>query len=349
MNKNDKNRFSLKKIYYVYWITFLVVSVSFIIFDINKYIIIFVYFFMVLCFLSCIRKKIIEFVDIIEEILEQIMVDGKILDIKDSLENDDLFSRIIHSLRKLCNMYYAKENILREEKGKIESMVSDIAHQIKTPITNIKMYLDILLKKIDHSEDTLRTSNIILSQVNKLEFLIQSMLKLSELETGIIELNTEETIVQTSIGRALESILLLAQKKNIGVNVFGDLKTQIYCDNKWTTEALFNILDNAVKYTNENGIIDIRVDRSGIYTCICISDNGIGISKENKPKIFQRFFRIKDTGYMDGVGIGLSLAREIVMKQRGYISVKSEKGIGSEFSVFLPESRLAMGDKNEKM
>ena len=174
-------------------------------------------------------------------------------------------------------------------------------------------------------------------QVDKLDFLIQSMIKTSRLEVGIIQLEPRQCSIYDTLANTLGSIFLMAESKHINIAV--DCKegmTAIH-DRKWTEEAIFNILDNAVKYTKENGKIDITVTELSAYIKIEIKDNGIGIDEKNHGLIFKRFYRHPEVHSIDGIGIGLYLAREIITLQEGYIKLISKVGEGSTFSVFLPK------------
>ena len=173
------------------------------------------------------------------------------------------------------------------------------------------------------------------SQLDKLDFLMQAMIKTSRLETGVISLEKKSQPLYDTLAVALGGILLNAEKKQINVQVDCPESLIVSHDRKWTGEALFNILDNAVKYTPEGGQIRVSVESWEMYVKIDITDTGIGISEQHQGAIFKRFYREDIVHDVDGIGIGLYLAREIVTLQGGYIRVTSEVGKGSTFSVFL--------------
>ncbi|MPN18441.1 Sensor histidine kinase ResE [bioreactor metagenome] len=177
------------------------------------------------------------------------------------------------------------------------------------------------------------------SQINKLDFLMQAMVKMSRLETGVITLSVSPAPIYNTVGLALAGIVLSAEEKNIEVAVDCAPTLVVPHDKKWTEEALFNLLDNAVKYTPPGGKISVTVERWEMATKIDITDTGKGIPEQDIAQIFKRFYREDDVRDVDGVGIGLYLCREIISKQGGYIQVKSEVGKGSTFSVFLPNER----------
>lgn len=219
-----------------------------------------------------------------------------------------------------------------EEKAKIKTLIADISHQTKTPVSNILLYSE-LLSECDLSDTEKDYANRIFSQSEKLSFLITSLVKLSRLETGIIALSPKEN----GIAPMLRDIVVQAQAKadEKGLSLIlecGDEKAVF--DEKWTNEAVWNIVDNALKYT-DNGGVRISVKEYEMFVCIEISDTGRGIPESEQAQIFSRFYRSETTSSEEGVGIGLYLARQIISAENGYIKVMSEVGKGSTFSVFL--------------
>ena len=228
---------------------------------------------------------------------------------------------------------------VQEEKQSIQEMISDISHQVKTPLTNLKMYNSTLLERQLAPEKEREFHKLMETQIDKLDFLMQAMVKMSRLETGLIALSVSPAPIYDTIGLALAGIERSAEKKQIGVTVSCDSGLIVPHDKKWTAEALFNILDNAVKYTLPGGKISVAVERWEMATKIDIADTGRGISEQHYAQIFKRFYREDEVHDISGVGVGLYLCREIISKQGGYIQVKSEVGQGSTFSVFLPNER----------
>lgn len=237
-------------------------------------------------------------------------------------------------LQKYLEMNGRSSRQLFEEKVRINELISDISHQTKTPIANILLYTQ-LLQESNLSEQDRKCLLALAEQTEKLNFLISSLVKASRLETGIIALSPRKQLIQPLIDEVVEQLKLKAERKHILFNICRTKVVAIF-DRKWTVEALYNIVDNAVKYTNENGIISISVIPYQMFCRIDISDNGIGIIKEEITKIFSRFYRSEDVSEYEGVGIGLYLAREILSEEKGYIKVSSVYGSGSTFSVFLP-------------
>lgn len=223
---------------------------------------------------------------------------------------------------------------LTDEKGKINEMISDISHQTKTPIANILLYSQ-LLEESNLPETEREYVRALVAQAEKLSFLIDALVKGSRLETGIISVSPKLQPLAPMIQNLLKKIMPKARNKNICVSA-ADTDLQAVFDLKWTEEAIYNILDNAVKYTPIGDAVSIKVMAYQFFCRVDIEDNGIGICEDEITKIFARFYRSANVSDLDGVGIGLYLAREIISAEKGYIKVSSKVGKGSVFSVFLP-------------
>ena len=223
-----------------------------------------------------------------------------------------------------------------EERQELQTLVSDISHQVKTPVSNLKMATDTLLEKPMTEAERTDFIRGIRSQTDKLDFLFQALVKTSRLETGVIQLDKKPGRLFDTVAQAMSGIVYAAEKKEIAVSVDCPEDLTVSHDSKWTSEALFNLLDNAVKYTPAGGKIAVSVVLWEMYVEIKVTDTGKGISESNQAAIFRRFYREEEVHEQQGVGIGLYLAREIVTRQGGYIKVVSEPGKGSEFSIMLP-------------
>lgn len=180
---------------------------------------------------------------------------------------------------------------------------------MKTPIANLKMINNTLLEQEVPAQKQQEFLTAQSSQLDKLDFLMQAMIKTSRLETGVISLEQREQSIYETLAAALGGIFLNAEKKKIDVQVDCPEGLMVSHDRKWTTEALFNILDNAVKYTPASGNIWVSVECWEMYVKIDITDNGIGISEEHQGTIFKRFYREDTVHDAEGIGIGLYLAR----------------------------------------
>lgn len=227
-------------------------------------------------------------------------------------------------------------NAAAAEKEKIKTLIADISHQTKTPIANLLLYTE-LLEEREKDLGNREYLTAIRRQTEKLDFLIRSLIKMSRLETGIVTLHPKEQDVKDMLAETAASYREKAEKKGLKLYDRSERGTAWF-DRKWTAEAVGNILDNAVKYTEQGGII-IRTKRYELFTAVEVEDTGPGLLEEEIPEIFQRFRRGEAALEQEGVGIGLYLAREILAGEGGYIKVSSEKGKGSVFSLFLPNRK----------
>lgn len=233
--------------------------------------------------------------------------------------------------RYLEHSLLAAEN--QEKQNKItESLISDISHQTLTPISNIKIYSELLAERCEGKFEEIET---ISEQTEKLDFLIQSLVKLSRLETGIICAQTSETNISELFAAIKQTYGIKAQEKQISMDIVeSDLMAKF--DVKWTIEALGNVVDNAIKYMNVGGKIEIFAEAYSMFARIDVVDNGPGIKEDEINHIFARFYRSPEVKGEPGVGIGLYITRQILQAQNGYIKVSSQVGKGSRFSIFLP-------------
>lgn len=279
------------------------------------------------------RQKYVRFTENIEKQIDD-FINGDFD--KSNINEEQLDSKLSSKLYKLGNIINAKMEKNSQSKKEIQEMVSDIAHQIKTPIANIRMYSDTISNNDLSKEKEQEFLEIITGQVDKLEFFTDSLTKMSRLETNMIVLNKEQAKIIECLEKAKEQAQSLAEKKNINIEINGDISATIKYDKKWTLEVICNILENAIKYTNDNGKIEINIEKLESFLKIDITDNGIGIESENINNIFKRFYREQKVHNIEGVGIGLYLSKTIIEQQNGYIKVKSRVNEGSTFSVFLP-------------
>ena len=251
-------------------------------------------------------------------------------------DSETLFARISYRLSRLYGIMQENRRKVDVERQELQMLVSDISHQVKTPVSNLKMVTDTLLTRPVPEEARREFLQGIRSQTDKLEFLFQALVKTSRLETGAIRLEKKEALLIDTLAVACSGVVYEAEKKDISVSVDCPDDLRLSHDSKWTAEALFNLLDNAVKYTPAGGAIHISAAQWEMYVKISVSDTGKGIPESNQASIFRRFYREEEVHEEQGVGIGLYLAREIVTKQGGYMKVTSEVGRGSTFSAFLP-------------
>lgn len=225
----------------------------------------------------------------------------------------------------------------KRERENMKKLVSDISHQTKTSLANILLYAELMEDQAE-PEGGKELARQILAQAKKLEFLMQALVKMSRLETDVLEVVPRRQSIRLLAKRAVEEIMPKASDKQITIVCRLPEHAEAVYDLKWTSEALGNILDNAVKYSPAGSQIDVEGKEFELYACITVKDRGIGIRESEKAQIFGRFYRSAQVQQEDGIGIGLYLAREILQKENGYIKVHSREGEGSSFGLYLPKS-----------
>jgi len=225
---------------------------------------------------------------------------------------------------------------IKNERNKIKTLISDISHQTKTPITNILLYSGLLLERGDLDKDALQMLGNIQAQSEKLKFLLNALVKMSRFETGVLEVHTKMQNIKPLISAAISEAYPAIAEKGIDLHVSIGESLMADFDMKWTKEAIYNILDNAIKYTDSGGSIKVTVTTYEMFAKIDIDDTGVGINQDEYTEIFKRFYRSPRTREQDGIGVGLYLAREIIVLQGGYIKVASKLNCGSVFLCFSP-------------
>lgn len=223
---------------------------------------------------------------------------------------------------------------LLAEKEAIKTLISDISHQTKTPISNILLHTQLLAEQ-PLPPEVQPYVGVLEHQAEKLRFLIDALVKTSRLETGIIAMAPQRHGIQQLLDEAAEQAGPKAAAKGISLTV-EPTTLSARLDPKWTAEAIYNLVDNAVKYTPTGGQVHLRVRAYDLFCRIDVTDTGPGIPESEQALIFQRFYRSPNVGTEEGVGIGLYLVRQIAASQGGYVKVSSSPGRGSCFSIFLP-------------
>ena len=258
----------------------------------------------------------------------------------------------------LENRQTAMERIERDRQ-RMQSQISDIAHQAVLPVSNIVLYTQLLEEnlsngftgtKINEIENVQLTKaevseiiseiTAIRDEIGTLDFLIQSLVKLSRMENGIINLNAEKQQIKPMLDLVKQQFAIKAKNKGIDF-LIEDTEEMAVFDRKWTLEAVANIVDNAVKYTQEGGRISIHTEVLPSLVRIDITDTGIGIREEEQGAVFSRFYRSAEMSNSRGVGIGLYIAREVMRAQNGYIRLRSEYGSGSTFSLYFLKDEMS--------
>ena len=236
-------------------------------------------------------------------------------------------------LIKMINILKEKVELLNNEKIFLNEVISDISHQLKTPMTSLIILNDLMYEDLP-KETKIEFLDKIKSQLNRMEWLIKSMLKLSKVEAKVIDFEKKEVKVSELIKKSISPSLIPMEIKNIELTVNGDENISYIGDINWSCEAFVNIIKNCVEHTETNGKINISYEENPLYCEVVIKDSGEGIDKKDLPHIFKRFYKGKSSKD-DSVGIGLAMAKSIIESQNGDIYVKSEKNKGSEFHIIF--------------
>ena len=253
------------------------------------------------------------------------------LDINENSEDE--LSNLKNELYKITIMLKEESEISRQDKEKIKMSVEDISHQLKTPLTSIMIMLDNLKDNPNMDEDTKQRFIFEISkQVDWINWLVISILKLSRLEADVVKFSNNKINVKKFIDEIIGNLEIPIEIKNQKISIEGDEDASFIGDYKWQQEAITNIIKNAIEHNKENGKITIKYEENVLFTKITIIDEGQGIAKEDLKHIFERFYKAQNSSD-NSVGIGLSLAKNIIEKNNGMINCKSEIGNGTEFIV----------------
>ena len=272
-------------------------------------------------------KKINEITKYIEEINRG----NYKLNIEENTEDE--LSILKNELYKITIMLKEVAENSQKDKTTLKDSLSDISHQIKTPITSILIMLDNILSDENMPEDIKKDFiKDIKREIINIKFLVESILKLSKIDSNSIKFIKKEVFIKDIINEAVKNVSMLSELKNIEIIVSGDDSIKTICDLKWQVEAITNILKNCIEHSYENKKIYINYNQNNMYTELKIEDNGTGIDAKDLPHIFERFYKGKNSS-SDSVGIGLALSKSIIESNNGYIQVDSELNKGTTFII----------------
>ncbi|WHY78473.1 HAMP domain-containing sensor histidine kinase [Neobacillus sp. WH10] len=262
--------------------------------------------------------------------LRQISGGDYSLDVRDNFEGE--LSILKNNIYKVTIMLSEQGSLLQQDKIQLTNAISDISHQLKTPLTSMMIMADLLsdanLPAAKRNEFT-RTIRI---QLERIEWLVSSLLKLSKIDAGTAQFKKDQITVKKLIQKALEPVLIPMDIKEQTISIEGDDTVSFVGDLNWTAEALINILKNSVEHTTSGGKIIISFLENAMFTEIVIADNGKGIAKDDLPYIFKRFYKGKNASE-ESIGIGMAMAQSIITSQNGDIEVKSKDGEGTQFRI----------------
>ena len=268
----------------------------------------------------------------IDRLLDCVLNQEKIT-LSDVQEGD--LPALVNKINRIQKVLGKQVELAETEKEQVKSLVSNMSHQLKTPLANLSIYTEILNSEDLDKQKKEEMAEKIKKQIDKLDWIIGSLAKMVKLEQDVISFDAEGISIKKTLLDAIDTVYEKLEKK--GILLVSELYEDIllFHNRKWTVEVFVNLLENAVKYTKRGGTIRIRVCPYEIYTEIQIIDNGCGIREDEITEIFKRFYRSREVEHIDGSGIGLYLSNLILEKEKGYMVVKSVYGEGSCFSVFL--------------
>ena len=272
-------------------------------------------------------KKINKIIELISKINKR----NFDIDIEDYTEDE--LSILKQEVYKTSLMLRSEADNSLKDKLNLKDSLSDISHQLKTPLTSITIMIDNILDNEEMDSKTRRKFLInIKREIININFLVQNLLKLSKFDANVIKFNKDEVLIKDIIDEAIKKVSALSELKGVSIKVSGDKGSTIKCDFMWEVEALSNIIKNSIEHIEKDGFVEVNYTKNKVYSRILIRDNGIGINEDDLPYIFDRFYKGKNSS-KDSVGIGLALSKSIIEKDNGSISVKSTPNIGTIFTI----------------
>lgn len=282
-----------------------------------------------ICYSIYQRRKTYRMIDrLLDSVLSQEMI------VHSEVEEGE-FSALVSKIRQIQEVLENRARSADNEKEQVKSLVSNMSHQLKTPLANLSLYAEILGQNEIAPERKAEFADKMQRQIEKLDWIVESLSKMVKLEQNIDGFEVKDTPIRQTILDAVDTVYEKVEKKDLHLDLEPFEDRALYHNRKWTVEVFVNLLENAIKYTDKGGAISIRVKPYELYTEIQFADNGRGIRREELTDIFKRFYRSPEVENMEGSGIGLYLSNLILEKEKGYITAASEYGKGSCFSVFL--------------
>ncbi len=285
-------------------------------------------------FIMLYRKKTEKTMQQMLDKLDQVLSGNTI----DTDYDESMDSAISERLNRVVQIAEMQRNQAQEERDSIKSLISDISHQVRTPLSNIMLYSG-LLKEQELSDEAYKLAEKVQNQSDKLDFFMKELVKSSRTEQEMIRVSPVKVPVSELVNQACQLVELEALKENIAIR-YDEKNVECYADVKWSVEAIGNVLDNAIKYAPNDSEIEIKEVVYDSFLCLSISDCGVGIAEEEQGLIFQRFYRSPKVNDTSGFGIGLYLVREVLSKQGGYVKVNSKPGKGAVFQLFFPRNPM---------
>lgn len=259
-------------------------------------------------------------------------LDGNTMSRIESAETGDWYS-LFHKINELSSILSAHAENERQTKEFLQDIISDVSHQIKTPLSALKMYQEIMNNRRSDTEAISSFSGKSLREIKRIEDVVYTLLKLAQLDAGIIQMKKTHENISALMQDVLERFEILAEQESKTITLSGKADVTLFCDALWISEALGNLVKNALEHTAAGGQISIRWEQNALMTQIVIEDNGTGVHPEDLYNIFKRFYRSRFSQNTHGIGLGLPLAKTIVEIHGGTISVTSKLDVGTVFTL----------------
>lgn len=251
--------------------------------------------------------------------------------------NPGTLGRLYGQIWETAQIFREREQDRKREQKYLRSLMDDISHQIKTPLASLRVFVDIFHKEIAKNSPGAELTELAVQaeqQMDRMSWLIMGMLKLAQVESGMLQFEKKESPLLYTIEKSVDALRVMLQEKEINVVISGKRRLLLKHDADWLQEAFVNLVKNAAEYAPAHSDIQITMEETSLAKVVSVEDKGPGIGQEELPKIFNRFYRVKRKGGRDGAGIGLSLAKSIVEAQGGVITVFSQTG-GASYTRFV--------------
>lgn len=277
---------------------------------------------------AVVTKKRIEKIEMLNDYLSLVCSGKYDLDIADNTEGE--LSILKNNLYKVISLLKTQNEMLKKDKVSLADSLADISHQLKTPLTSMMVMTD-LLKTEQNSEKRAEFVDVMETQLDKMKWLISTLLKLSKLDAGTADFKKEDFALSSAIDEVIKPFLITLELKEIALDL-NIPNVMIKGDRSWSIQAIQNIVKNCIEHTDKNGRLSVLAQDTNIYTQLVIKDNGCGIAKEDLPHIFERFYHGRNSS-KESVGIGLAFAKAVFEKENATVTVSSKEGVGSEFEI----------------
>ena len=251
-----------------------------------------------------------------------------------SRNEDTIFSKLQDKVLKLVTILQQKNEDSLQAQENMKGLISDLSHQLKTPIASLKLYTALLEEPTLTEQQRKQYTEVLRTAIDRLIFLSESMIQLSRLESGLIQLQLEEKSLNQTVLMAIKNVFAKAKQHHITLTYDSEIELSLIHDQRWTAEAIFNLLDNAVKYSPPGSTVAIRVRELGLFVAVDVTDQAEPIPENERSRIFQRFYRGQNSKATEGIGIGLYLARKIATEQNGHLNLRCHSD-GNTFSLML--------------